>query len=85
VQWSCVSSIAQANIVPVQFRDILLPVLTQGWEGLLRLEIRGVMWSCLGNMGRELRERGVELAGDGWEHELDDGEDEDEDGVKGSS
>lgn len=65
--WSCVSSITQANIVPKNFRDILLPVLVQGWDGLKRVELRGVMWSLLDEMRTNLKVSGVELAGDGWE------------------
>jgi hypothetical protein len=72
--WSCVSSITQANIVPENFRDILLPVLVQGWEGLQRVELRGVMWNLLDDMRRELRGRGVVLVGDGWENEAEEDE-----------
>lgn len=76
--WSCVSSITQTNIVPENFRDILLPVLIQGWDGLQRVELRGVMWSLLDEMRKALKERGVLSAGDGWQNEVDESEDEDE-------
>jgi hypothetical protein len=75
--WSCVSSITQANIVPENFRDILLPVLIQGWNGLQRLELRGVMWTLLDETRKALKERGVVLEGDGWQNEVDESEDED--------
>jgi hypothetical protein len=43
--------------------------LEQGWDGLQKIEIRGVMNRLLVDVRRELSGSGVALAGDGWEEE----------------
>ena len=58
-----------ANI-PENFRAILLPVLMKGWEGLQRVEIRGIMRTFLEDLRMELNARAVVLASDGWEEDL---------------
>jgi hypothetical protein len=52
------------------FKNILLPVLEEGWKGLQTVEIRGVDWDLLNKLCA-LREKGVILVGDGWENEED--------------
>jgi hypothetical protein len=68
-QLSHISGTMWENIVPELFRDILLPVLTDGWEGLQRVEIRGVMKIILADMRKKLAEKGVVFDGDGWQYE----------------
>ena len=60
---------AMMNEIPDHFRTALLPMLMNGWEGLQRVEIRGVMKCFLVDMRRELSGRGIVLVGDGWEEE----------------
>lgn len=66
---SHISGMTMANVIPQLFQDILLPVLVKGWDGLQRVEIRGVMKRLLWEMKTELGGKGVVLAGDGWEEE----------------
>jgi hypothetical protein len=64
-----VSELIAENVFPDHFHFFLLPLLEQGWHGLKKVEIRGIMGRLLLNMRSELRGRGVILAGDGWEEE----------------
>jgi hypothetical protein len=61
------SHLTLANIIPETFEKLLLPVLRNGWDGLQRLEIKGVMKQILVDMRKDLIERRVVLVGDGWE------------------
>jgi hypothetical protein len=56
------------------FKNILLPVLEEGWKGLQTVEIRGVDWDLLSKL-RTLREKSVTTVGDGWENEEDSDDD----------
>jgi hypothetical protein len=56
--------------VPENFGTILLPVLMKGWEGLKKVEIRGVMRTMLEDLRMELNARDVVLASDSWEEDL---------------
>ena len=64
-----ISELTSANIIPKNFQRILLPVLSKGWEGLQRVEVRGVMKALLGEMKSELEEKGVDLTSDGWSYD----------------
>ena len=56
------------------FKNILLPVLKEGWKGLQTVEIRGVDWDLLNKL-RALKEKSVVIVGDGWENEEDSDDD----------
>ena len=56
------------------FKNILLPVLEEGWKGLQTVEIRGVDWDLLNKL-RALKEKSVVIVGDGWENEEDSDDD----------
>ena len=56
------------------FKNILLPVLEEGWKGLQTVEIRGVDWDLLNKL-RALREKSVMIVGDGWENVEDSDDD----------
>jgi hypothetical protein len=64
-----ISGLTSANIIPKNFQRILLPVLSKGWEGLQRVEVRGVMKALLGEIRSELEAKGVELTSDGWDYD----------------
>jgi hypothetical protein len=64
-----ISGLTAANVFPDNVQHFLLPLLEQGWDGLQKIEIRGVMNRLLVDVRRELSGSGVELAGDGWEEE----------------
>jgi hypothetical protein len=64
-----ISGLTSANIIPKNFQRILLPVLSKGWEGLQRVEVRGVMKALLVEMRSELEEKGVDLTSDGWSYD----------------
>ncbi|KAE9368283.1 hypothetical protein N431DRAFT_428127 [Stipitochalara longipes BDJ] len=67
--WHSLSTVTMTNVIPEHFQVELLPVLMTGWEGLQRVEVRGVMKMLLVDMRKELSGRGIMLAGDGWETE----------------
>lgn len=64
-----ISELTSANIIPKNFQRILLPVLNKGWEGLQKVEVRGVMRALLVEMRSELEEKGVYLKSDGWDYD----------------
>jgi hypothetical protein len=64
-----ISGLTAANVFPDNVQHFLLPLLEQGWDGLQKIEIRGVMNRLLVDVRRELSGSGVALAGDGWEEE----------------
>jgi hypothetical protein len=64
-----ISGLTSANIIPKNFQRILLPVLSKGWEGFQRVEVRGVMKALLVEMRSELEEKGVDLTSDGWDYD----------------
>jgi hypothetical protein len=64
-----ISGLTSANIIPKNFQRTLLPVLSKGWEGLQRVEVKGVMKALLVEMRLELEAKGVELTSDGWDHD----------------
>ena len=54
----------QGNVFPEAFLGMLLPVLVGGWEGLKRVEVRGVEGVLLTEMGEKLGARGVLVVAD---------------------